>query len=388
MDFEYPEAVRMIRDTVKRFMDEEVIPLEKQYHDDHLPKEVAQELMGKIQAIGMWNLSVPEDYGGGGLGALDMYPIREELGKSILGAGHASGNLFSARVPAQLYGASESVKERYLYPALRGEKTTFFAQSEAGSSGSDPASMETTAVRDGDDWVINGSKFWISYAHEADFGVVFAVTDKEKRNRGGITAFLVDRDTPGWRVVRRIDTLGGPGRRPNELVFEDCRVPHEQVLGEVGQGFVIAQKTLNRNRLGMGPGSVGKAERALKMGVAYSEQRRTFGELLADRQAVQWMLVDSAIEIHATRWMSLHAAWRADQGEDIRMEASMVKVFATEMLWKVVDRMIQIHGGVGFTTDLPLESMLRNARGNRIVEGPSEVHRMAIARHLRKGAWF
>ena len=262
-------------------------------------------------------------------------------------------------------------------PALRGDVKTFFGQTEP-NAGSDPGSMQTTAVRDGDNWILNGTKFFISWAAIADFGITFAVTDKSKRQHGGITCFIIEKDQPGFRIVRKIKTLGGPGRAPTELVFDNCIVPDSQRLGDVGQGFALAQRVLGRNRMGTGGQSVGKASRALDMGI---ERVRGMAEGQAKHEA-RALLADCAVDIQAARWMGQYGAWKADQGGQVRSESSMVKVFASEMMFRVIERIMHIYGPDAYSREYPLESMMRNARGNRIVEGSSEIQRMLIARFL------
>jgi alkylation response protein AidB-like acyl-CoA dehydrogenase len=272
-------------------------------------------------------------------------------------------------------------RERYLVPYARGEKRSAIAISEPGA-GSDPAGMQTTAIKKGDQWVINGRKIWISRAHIADFLIVMALTDKEKRARGGITAFLVDKGTPGLILQRQIPVIGG--HAPWELVFEDMTVPDSHVLGHIGQGFAPMQLRLTVRRLEIGSWCVGSAQRCLDMMVDYAKQRVTFGQRLADRQAIQWFIADAATDIYAARLMTYHGAWKFDQGEDVRQEASMLKVFATEMATRIADHAMQVHGGMGMSKDLPLEFIYRRLRPMRIFEGPSEIHRWVIARSLLK----
>jgi alkylation response protein AidB-like acyl-CoA dehydrogenase len=235
-------------------------------------------------------------------------------------------------------------------------------------------------VRDGDEWVINGSKIFISGADRADFGLVFARTDPAK-GRQGITCFIVDTDTPGFNVRRIVHTLRS-ALYATELQFEDMRVPHENILGEEGMGFYIANETLTRNRIPYSAGCVGVAVAAQRMAIAYARQRETFGELLARRQAIQWTIVDNEIDIRTSRWLVLAAAQKADSGEAFRFEAAMAKLVATEGAGRVVDRAIQVHGGYGITKDLPLERWYRELRIRRIGEGPSEIQRIIMARDL------
>jgi acyl-CoA dehydrogenase len=244
--------------------------------------------------------------------------------------------------------------------------------------------MLTRAVQDGDDWVINGRKIWVSRIKNADFSIVMAVTDPEKGSRGGITAFLVDKGTPGFEVAREIPMLGGA--RTYEVVFEDCRVPATQILGEIGDGFGPMQLRLTVRRLQMGAWCVGMSERALSMMVEHATQRETFGSLLSDRQAIQWWIADAATRIHACRLMAYDAAWKADQGMDVRSEASMLKVFGTEMATDIIDRAMQAFGAMGVTKELPLQLMGQQVRTMRVYEGPSEVHRWVIARRIIRAA--
>ncbi|MFQ5382664.1 MAG: acyl-CoA dehydrogenase family protein, partial [Dehalococcoidia bacterium] len=280
----------------------------------------------------------------------------------------------------QLFEANDDQKERYLYPTLRGEKRGFFGLTEP-SGGSDPArAIRTSAVKDGDDWVINGSKIFISGADRADFGIVFARTDPS-RGRGGITCFIVDTDTPGFHVRRIVHTLRSSGYA-TELQFEDMRIPDANVLGEVNRGFAVANDRLTRQRIPYAAGCIGVAVRAQELAVAYSKQRETFGDILAHRQAVQWMLVDNEVDIQTSRWLTLAAADKAAKSRPFRTEAAMAKLVASEGAGRVVDRAMQIHGGYGMTKDLPFERWYRELRIRRVGEGPSEIQRHIMAREI------
>lgn len=379
MDFTIPEEFKMLQTTVRRFVEEEMIPLEKLLPPDshELPDGHTERLQDKLKEIGLWALSAPVELGGGGINTLGMVLVREEIGKTTLGHG---GGIFGGDPPNILYHGTDAQKEKYLLPVIRGEKRAAFAQTEP-NAGSDPASMQTSAVRDGDNWILNGNKIFIGSAGYADFAMVFAVTDKVRRNRGGITCFLVEKDNPGYKVPRLIDTMGG--HKPGEIVLDDCVVPDENRLGPVGMGFQLGQKWLAAGRLIQHPPMcIGAAERSLKMAINYAKRRVTFGQPLAERQAVQWMLADGAVEIHATRMMTYEGAWRNDQGDDVRIQAAMCKLFATEMACRVVDNAIQIHGGVGYSRELPLERFYRDLRRARITEGASEILRFMIARDI------
>jgi acyl-CoA dehydrogenase len=240
--------------------------------------------------------------------------------------------------------------------------------------------MKTRAVRDGDDWVINGRKIWISRAEEADFTILMAITDPKKRARGGMSAFLVDRDTPGFEVLRRIPMIGG--EFTYEVVLEDCRVPGWKLLGAEGQGFAPMQVRLGTRRMEMAAWCIGGAQRALDIMRDYAPQRTTFGQPLSARQAVQWWVADGATKIHAARLMAYDCAWKLDRGQDVRSEISMLKVYATEMAQEVIDNAMQCLGAMGMTKEMPLQLLAGRVRNMRIYDGPSEVHRMVVARNL------
>jgi acyl-CoA dehydrogenase len=309
-----------------------------------------------------------------------MCLVEEELGRTA--------DALIRRVFGQVYEmllqCQGEQRERYLYPTVRGDKITCLGLTEP-NAGSDAANIETTAERTGDVFVLNGRKHFISDGDIADYAIVFAVTDKALRARGGITAFLVDRDTPGFTTGRIQPMMGHRGYHHAELVFEDCRVPATQVLGEVGQGFKLVMTTLSRVRLAhIGARAVGMAERLLEMAREHASSRRQFGRLIAEFQLIQGMLADSATEVYATRLMVYNSAWEIDQGRDVRAKISMVKLYASEMQSRVVDRVLQIFGGMGFCKELPIERMYRDARVTRIYDGTSEIHRTIIARQLLK----
>jgi acyl-CoA dehydrogenase len=270
-------------------------------------------------------------------------------------------------------------RSAYLAPYARGETVSAIAISEPGA-GADPAGMTTRAVREGDDWVINGRKIWTSRAAEADFTILMAVTDKEKGARGGMSAFLIDKGTPGFNVLRRIPMIGGAFTY--EVALEDCRAPGWKLLGTEGQGFAPMQLRLGARRMEMAAWCIGIAQRALEMMLDYAPQRKTFGVALADRQVVQWWIADAATRIHACRLMTYDCAWKLDQGRDVRSEISMVKAYATEMAWEVTDKAMQLYGAMGMTKELPLHLFNAMARNMRIYDGPTEVHRWVVARNL------
>jgi acyl-CoA dehydrogenase len=385
VDLQVSEEQKLLVETVRRFVREQILPLEAELDPDaiELPEEHDARLVAMTTQMGLHNFSAPVEVGGGGLDVTTQTLLGEEMSQHRAGLYEPCYGTFGGAGLAQLYDASDYLKENYLYPQLRGEKRGFFGLSEP-SGGSDPArAIQTRAVRDGDDWLINGAKLWISGADVADFGVVFARTDP-KAGRAGITAFVVDTDTPGFEVRRIVHVLRSADY-PTELSFDDVRVPQRNVVGEVGGGFALANDRLTRNRIPYSAGCIGVAVAAQRRAVEYSKHRVTFGEPLASRQAIQWMLVDNEVDIRTSRWLTLAAAQKADSGQPFRFETAMAKLVSTESASRVVDRAIQIHGGLGVSKDLPLERWYREMRIRRIGEGPSEVQRIIMARDLLSG---
>jgi acyl-CoA dehydrogenase len=381
MDFELPDEMKMVRQAARRFVDQELIPLEKSLADPtDIPPEVRQHLEAKVQEIGFWAAAVPAEFGGGGIGALGNMVVREQVGRCLVGDSRDDRGFGGTPWPI-LYNCNPEQRKKYLDPIVRGEKRHFFAMTEPGA-GNDANGLATTAVLDGGEWVLNGSKIFITGVDLSDFGVVLAKTDTSQRARGGLSAFFVEKGTPGFTVVRTIHTMGAA--TVFELHFENCRIPPENLLGEVGHGFDIAGKNLTKTRLKQAGSSLGLGQRALEMCIDYAQQRETFGKKLIDRGAVQTMLVDSAAELRAARLMAYTLAYRLDQGEDPVLEVAATKIYAGECGSRILDRAIQIHGGSGFTRDLPFERMYRDQRGFRITEGGTEVQRWVIARGLIK----
>jgi acyl-CoA dehydrogenase len=383
MDFELAEDHRMLKDLVARFVKDELMPLEAGVlaresdggglgvgPDEH------KRLDEVSRTLGLWGLDAPEDVGGLDLPNVALIGVNEEMGRTVtpytLPPDSPNLRMLMATVtPRQ--------REAYLAPYVRGETVSAIGISEPGA-GADPARMTTRAVRDGDDWVINGRKIWISRAADADFTILMAVTDKEKGARGGISAFLVDKGTPGFNVLRRIPMIGGAATY--EVALEDCRVEGWKLLGTEGQGFAPMQLRLGTRRLQMAAWSIGMAQRALDMICEFAPQRVTFGQPLSERQAIQWWVADAATRIHAARLMTYDCAWKLDQGRDVRVEISMIKAFATEMAFEVVDRAMQTFGAMGMTKELPLQLMSAKLRVMRIYDGPTEVHKWVVARNF------
>ena len=379
MDFELPEELRLLKENIRRFVDRELIPLEREVVNDvKLQKELPKRLRSKVEALGVLGYDIPEEFGGLGLGMMAKVIVWSEVSRTT--ALPARGlSIFGPPVSPILYKLEGQARENYLMPVIRGEKRACFAQTEA-DAGSDPAAMRTSAVRDGDHYMINGVKRFITGADEADFAQVFAVTDAEKRSRGGISGFLVDMNTPGVKVAASYDLMVDD--KPCEIVFENVRVPATNLIGKEGDGFGLAQSWINSGRIRHGARSLGVIERCLELATAYAKQRKTFGAPLAQRQAIQWPILDMHMDAHKLRLMLHHAAWKFDRGEDCREEAFMVKIFGDERSFWAADRCMQIHGGMGLSKELPIERFFRDQRSMMITEGAIEVLRMALARMI------
>jgi alkylation response protein AidB-like acyl-CoA dehydrogenase len=383
MNFDLDEEHRMLKDLVARFVRDELIPLERTVlareassgQLELLPEE--HRRLGKLsKELGLWGLDAPSEMGGFDLPVVAMVGVNEELGKTITPFELPPD---SPNLRMLLNTANAQQRERYLAPYARGETVSAIAISEPGA-GADPSMLSTRAVRDGDDWILNGRKIWISRAAKADWTIVMAVTDKSKGARGGISAFVVDKGTPGFKVERRIPMLGGVSTY--EVVFEECRIPSTQLLGIEGGGFGPMQARLSSRRVQMAAWCIGRTQRALDMLCEYAPQRKTFGAPLAERQTIQWWIADAATRLHACRLMTYEAAARLDRGEEARTQVSMIKVYATEMAWDVIDHAMQAFGAMGMTKEMPLQQMANETRLMRIYEGPSEVHRWVVAREL------
>ncbi len=382
MDLNLTEEQEMIVGMVRRFVREEILPLELDLDPDaeELNPDDHDRLVGLTRSMGLYGLGIPPEYGGPDVDLVTRTLLAIEMAQHRAGLYAPCYGTFGGAGLAQLFEATDDQKERYLYPTLRGEKRGFFGLSEP-SGGSDPArAIQTRAVRDGDDWIINGAKLWISGADRADYGLVFARTDADK-GRNGVTCFIVDTDTPGFHVRRIVHTLRA-AHYATELQFEDMRVPSENILGTLNKGFAIANDRLTRQRIPYAAGCIGVAVKAHEMALEYVPQRETFGAPLSTRQSIQWMLVDNEIDIRQSTWITLEAAHKAQQGEPFRKEAAMAKLVATEASSRVVDRCMQMFGGLGVAKDLPFERWYREMRIRRIGEGPNEVQRHVIAREL------
>ncbi|MEV8611265.1 acyl-CoA dehydrogenase family protein [Amycolatopsis sp. NPDC051373] len=380
MDFTLSTEEREVRDWVRTFVQRELVPREQEVlrreraGQPGVTAEELTELQLKAKESGFWGVLTPEEYGGMGLSAVMAALLEAELGRTFVPFrfGGAADNI--------LFHANEEQKQTYLLPTISGERKSCFAITEPGA-GSDAKAIRTTARKDGSDWVINGEKTFITGGNEADFVMVFAITDPEKGANGGVTCFLVDREM-GWKS-EYIDTMGEWG--PAALVFQDVRVPESQILGEEGCGFELAMQWIGQGRYLLPARAIGSCERLISMAIEHANTRETFGQKIAERQAIQWMIADSGVELEALRWLVLHAAWQVDQKMDSRHAQSMAKLYGGQKANEIVDRVLQIHGGMGYTRELPVERWYRELRLLRIYEGTDEIQRRTIARNLLKG---
>ncbi|MGH2556705.1 MAG: acyl-CoA dehydrogenase family protein [Actinomycetota bacterium] len=387
VDFTVPKELEDVRSRVAAFVRDDVLPVEPEVDATNFGGRLA-ELRVRAREAGLWNPHLPAQWGGLGLGALGMALVSQELGVSGLASlalncmAPDEGNMHLL-----LHAATEEQKERYLRPLAEGKVRSCFAMTERDVASSDPTQLRATAKRDGDGWVLSGDKWFITGAMGAAFAIVVARSEDEPDvdPRSRYSLFLVDADNPGWEVAREIPVMGteGPGGHC-EVLLNDCRVGSEALLGLAGEGFALSQVRLGPARLAHAMRWIGVAQRALDIAAERAISRQAFGKQLVRHEAVAWMLADSAIDLYAARLMVLHAAWKIETKAPFKQEVAIVKVFVSEALGQIVDRAIQICGSLGYSADLPLERFYRDARAARIYDGPSEVHRMIIARNLVK----
>jgi acyl-CoA dehydrogenase len=386
MDFELDAEQRAIVDTVRAFVTRELYPHEAEVDRlDDVPKELVDEIRAKALKAGLYAANMPDDLGGGGLDSVGMVLVERELGR----ASYALQWLV-ARPSNILLACTGDQRERYLLPAVRGDRIDCLAMTEPGA-GSDVRSMTTRAVRDGDDYVIDGTKHFISNADKADFVILFAATGTEETDRGSrklISGFLVDMDTPGLTVRRGPSSVSHRGYHHSELAFEGCRVPATQLLGDEGRGFELMGEWLGASRLTVAASSVGRAQRVVEMATSWAAERQQFGQPIGKFQGVSFPLADMATELDAAELLTLRAAWKLDQGTMTDQDAAMAKLFASEALGRITDQAVQIFGGMGLMDELPIERFWRDARVERIWDGTSEIQRHIISRSLlrRHGA--
>jgi alkylation response protein AidB-like acyl-CoA dehydrogenase len=381
-----PEQQRVV-ERVRALMDELVYPNEsKSVPHRGLPRELLRQLQARVKEDGLWAAHLPREAGGLGMGNVTLGLINEQLGRSPI-----APRIFGTSAPDTgnteilwLAGTPEQ-KRRYLEPLVADDVRSCIAMTEPEVSGSDPTQIRTSAVWDGDAWVINGHKWFITNANGAAFAIVFAVTDPDAPPHRKASMFIVDTDTPGYEFVREVPVMGEHSEGGHcELRFVNCRVPADSMLGERGGGFALAQARLGAGRITHCMRWIGVAQRGFELMIARALERETRGQRLADFQSIQNWIADSAAELHGFRLMTLHAAWKMDHDQDARKEISIIKFVGARVLQDVLDRAIQVHGALGFSQDSPLESWYREARAARIYDGPDEVHRMVVARQILK----
>jgi alkylation response protein AidB-like acyl-CoA dehydrogenase len=377
MDFRLSEEQDLLRRSVREFAETEIRPHVREWdQDQHFPSE----LMPKLAALGLLGIQFPEQYGGAGMTALDYCICIEELARVDPGVAlsvAAHNGLCSSHI--SLF-SSETQKQTYLVPLARGEKIGAWGLTES-TSGSDAAGMRTTAVRAGSCWVLNGSKTFTTHGRVCDVMVVMAVTDRTAGTKG-ISAFIVEKGTPGFGPGKKEDKLGMRASDTSEVLFDNCRIPADQLLGEEGQGFINTMQVLDAGRIGIAALSVGLAQGAYEAALSYARERKAFGKTIAQFQAIQWKLADAATKIEAARLLTYRAAYLKQQGRRTTLESSMAKLYASEIAVRVADDCVQIHGGYGFVKDYPAEKYFRDVKLTTIGEGTSEIQRLVIARQL------
>jgi acyl-CoA dehydrogenase len=392
IDFEIPAEAKAIRARVRQFVHDECVPAEQALADGGDFKTILTALRAKARAQGLWCPFIPVEYGGMGLGPLANALVQMELGESHLGAlSMNSQGPDDATMLTLLAHGTEYQKEKYLKPLLNGEKRVCYSMTEK-AAGADATGMQTRAVKDGNEnYVLNGEKWFSSAASAADLAVVMAMTDPDAPRHQRYSTFIVELPNPGYIIKRDIETMAseGPlskvmGGGHSEIEIKDLVIPAENLLGGEGNGFNMGQHRLAYGRLRHGMHNVAMAQRALDLATAHVTQRSTFGQVLSDRQGVQWMLADCASELYMARLMLLHIAYKAEKGMDLRQENSIAKVFLAHMVHKVVDTAIQLHGALGYSHDTPLARWYTHIRSQRLVDGPDEVHRWTVGRNVIK----
>ncbi|MEK6216927.1 MAG: acyl-CoA dehydrogenase family protein [Boseongicola sp.] len=380
MNFGLSEEQQMIVDTVRDFVEREIYPHETGVEKTgEVPSDVAAEIKRKTVELGFYACNFPEDVGGAGLGHLDFALVERELGRGSMALTH-----FFGRPQNILMACAGDQRERYLFPAVKGEKMDALAMTEP-DAGSDVRGMKCSAVRDGGDWVLNGTKHFISGAEHADFVIVFVATGEDQTARGPkkrITTFLVDRGTPGFTIRDGYKSVSHRGYKNMILEFDNCRLPAAQVLGEVDGGFAVMNEWLYATRITVATMAVGRARRVFDLGLQYAAERKQFGQEIGKFQGISFQLADMITEIDAADWLTLSSAWRLDQGLPANREIASAKLYASEMLARVTDATLQVFGGMGLMDDLPIERFWRDARVERIWDGTSEIQRHIIGREL------
>ena len=387
IDFSVPPELEAVCQRTTAFMEEFVYPNERHLvEDEGLPVELEKDLQQRVKGLGLWAPNLPREWGGMGIGYIGQALMNEIVGRAVFAPrlfGNAAPDAGNAEL--LLVAATAEQKEKYLRPLASGEVRSCFAMTEPEVAGSDPTGLQTTAVRHGNEWVVNGHKWFTSGAIGSAFAIVMAVTDTSATSHSRASMILVPTQTPGFNIIRSVPVMGSGGVGGHcEIRYEDCRVPVENLLGAIGDGFKLAQARLGPGRIQHCMRWVGAAQRSFEMMCAYALERKSFGEPLAKKQTVQNWIADSAAEINAARLMTLNAAWKLDRGDDARVEISLIKFFGARVLHDVIDRAIQVHGALGYSKDTPLEMFYRDARAARIYDGPDEVHRQVVAQRILK----
>jgi acyl-CoA dehydrogenase len=392
IDFEIPADAKAVRERVRQWVHDECIPAEKRIKTKEDYQNVLKELRTKARAQGLWLPFIPKEDGGMGLGPLANALVQMELGESFLGAlSMNSQGPDDATILTLLAHGTPYQKEKFLKPLLNGEKRVCYSMTEK-AAGADATGMQTRAVKDGNEnYVLNGEKWFSSAASVADMAVVMAMTDPDAPRHQRYSTFIVELPNPGYNIKRDIDTMAleGPlshiiGGGHAEVEIKDLVVPAENLLGGEGQGFNMGQHRLAYGRLRHGMHNVAMAQRALDMALAHITKRKTFGQLVSDRQAVQFMVAECATQLYIARLMLMHIAYKAEKGQDLRQENSIAKVYLAHMVHHVVDTAIQLHGALGFSRDTPLAAWYTSIRSQRLVDGPDEVHRWTVGRNVIK----
>ncbi|MEW6776299.1 MAG: acyl-CoA dehydrogenase family protein [Bdellovibrionota bacterium] len=376
MHFELSKEHQLLRETTRKFVQSELVPLSLQIEET---KKIPESAIQKVREMGYCGITIPEEYGGMGMDTVSHLIIQEELGWAHDCFNYLISGNNGIGAMGIVYEGTETQKKKYLPELASGKKLAAFALTEP-NAGSDAQSIETTATKKGDQWVLNGRKHFITRAEMSDVFTVMAANDRSKKAKGGITAFIVERGMPGFTVGRHQPSMGSDVVKQCELIFEDCLVPAANVIGEVGQGFRIAMKVLNSGRLSLAARALGQMKYCQDKAVEYAKQRVQFGEPIANKQLIQAMIADNEVDIFSVESMLYPSAWRKDQGKNVNRECAICKLYASEALARVADRSIQIHGGMGYMVETGIERVYRDARAMRLYEGTSEIQRTIIAR--------
>jgi len=378
MDFTFSPEHEALRRMIREFAEKEIAPIAAELDREH---RVPLEIMRKLGEIGLLGVCFPQEYGGMGAGEAGYCILMEELGRVCTSTATNVGAHIGIGAMAIHLDGNEAQRRKYLIPLAKGEQFAAFGLTES-NAGSDAANISTRAVRDGDEWVINGGKIYITNGGYADVITIMAVTDPTLGARGGITAFIAETDWPGFEVAREEDKMGIRGTSTAELVFDNLRVPHENVLGKVGEGFVTFMKSLDMGRLTLGAACLGGAQAALDWSIKWAKTREQFSTELAQKQSVQWMIADMATELEALRSLVYRVAWMVDTDQPFTRLAAMCKLYGSEVASRAIDMALQIHGGLGYSRDYPIERAFRDARIAEIFEGTNEIQRIVIASRL------